>query len=158
MRLQTRETTDFSPETKRLIEEARKTNFGRPPKAKPAAPKKTQAEEFREAKGRLMETVPDKREQKLIDLHLRRAAELEKAGNPVEAALQRELAETARKNGIAIREVFAENIARHEKEISENLAKPIEVIRAERKAKDAAKTERMKTLLKKQQAKKKGTK
>jgi len=156
--LQVRETTDFSPETKRLIAEARKTNFGRPSKNKPVVPKKTQAEEFREAKERLMETAPGKREQKLINFHLRTAADLEKAGKMTEAAWQREQAETIRKNGIALRAVFAENVARHEKEISENLTKPIAVIQAERKAKKAAKTKKLKALVQKQNAKKKGTK
>jgi hypothetical protein len=54
-----------------------------------------------------------------------------------------------RKNGIAIREVFADNVAKHEKEIAENLSKPIKVIRAERKAREAARVEKMKAIMKK---------
>jgi hypothetical protein len=154
--LQTRPTTDLSPETKRLLAEAKATNFGKPVKPVPL-PKKTKTMEFQEAKARLMDTKPSKREQKLIDFHLQRAAELEKAGNRTEAAFNREHAETVQKNCIAIREVFAENVAKHEKEIRENLAKPIEVIRAERKAKEAATAEKMREIIKRRKAKK-GTK
>jgi hypothetical protein len=153
LKLHTRETTDFSPETKRLLVEARKTNFGKPVKTA-VVPKKTKRMEFLEAKARLMDTAPGKREQKLIDFHLQRAAELEKAGNSTEAAFNREHAETVQKNCIAIREVFADNVARHEKEIRENLAKPIEIIRVERKAKGAAIAVKMRTINEKQKTKK----
>jgi hypothetical protein len=151
LKLATRNPTDFSPETKRLLAEAKKTNFGKP--VKPVVvPKKTQRQEFQEAKARLMDTIPGKREQKLIDSYLQRAAEFEKTGNSTEAGFYREQAETVRKNGIAIREVFAEHIAKNEKEIAANLSKPIEVIRAERKAKEAARIEKMREVMKKRQA------
>jgi len=99
-----------------------------------------------------MDTTPSKREQKLINGYEQRAAELEKAGNNTEAALHREHADMVRRNGAAIREVFAENVARHEKEISANLSKPLEVIRAERKAKEAARVERMRAIMNKKRA------
>ena len=147
----TRPTTNLSPETKRLLAEAKKTNFGKP--VKPVViPKKTQRQEYQEAKARLMDTTPSKREQKLIDLYSQRAAEFEKAGNSTEAAFYRQQAETVRKNGIAIREVFAEHVAKNEKEIAANLSKPVEVIRAERKAKEAARVEKMREINKKRQA------
>ena len=150
LKLQTRLTTDFDPETKRLLREAKAENFGRP--IKPVVPrKKTQREEFLEAKARLMDTTPSKREQKLIDFHLKRAAELEQAGNKIESALYREHAEMVRKNCAVIREVFADNIARHEKEIVGNLSKPIDVLRAERKAKEAARNEKMRVIMKKKE-------
>jgi Na+/phosphate symporter len=139
---------DLEPETKRLVAEAKAANFGKP--IKPViVPKKTQREEYQEAKARLLETPLGKREEKLIDFHLQRAAELEKAGNITEATFYRQQAETVRTNGIAIREVFADNIAKHEKEIAENLAKPLEVIRAERKAAEAARVEKMREIMKK---------
>jgi len=151
LKLHTRPTTDFSPETKRLLAEAKAVNFGKP--VKPVVvPKKTQRQEIREAQERLMDTTPSKREQKLIDGYEQRAAEYEKAGNSTEAAFHRQQAEIMRKNCIAIREVFAENIAKHEKEIRENLSKPIKVIRAERKAKEAARIEKMREIMKKRQA------
>jgi hypothetical protein len=150
LKLQTKPTTDFSPETKRLLTEAKANNFGKP--VKPiAAKKKTQKQELQEAKERLMDTTPGKREQRLIDGYIRRAAELEKRGNPTEAALYHQQAERVRRNCIAIREVFAENIAKHEKEISGNLSKPLNVIRAERKAKEAARVEKMREIMKKKQ-------
>jgi hypothetical protein len=157
IKIQTRETTDFSPKTKRLLAAAKKThNFGKPVKPVPQTETKTKAEEYREAKARLMDTTPGKREQKLIDFHLQRAAELEKAGEHAEAVLYREHADMIRKHCIAIREVFTENIARHEKEIHENLIKPLEVLRRERKAKKAAKRKKIQALIRKQQSKKKG--
>jgi len=150
LKLHTRPTTDFSPETKRLLKEAKAINFGRP--IKPVAVKpKTQREELQEAKARLMDTTPGKREQKLIDGYEQRAAKDEKAGNNTEAAFYRQQAEIVRKNCIAIREVFAENVAKHEKEISENLSKSIKVIRAERKAKEAARIEQMREIMQKRQ-------
>ena len=123
-------------------------NFGRP--VKPVVvPKKTQKQEIQEAKARLMDTVPSKREQKLIDGYEQRAAALEKAGDITESALYRQQAAMVRRNCIAIREVFAENIAKHEKEISGNLSKPLQVIRAERKAKKAARIEKMREIMNK---------
>lgn len=130
--IHTRPTTDLEPETRRLLAESRKVNFGKPIKTvRPR--KKTKAMEFQEAKARLMVSKPGKREQHLIDFHLRRAAELEKAGNGTEAAFFREQADTVRQNGMAIREVFAENVARHEKEIRENLAMPSSQLMKKRK-------------------------
>ena len=150
LKLHTRPTTDFSPETKRLLKEAKEINFGRPVKPVVVKPK-TQREELQEAKARLMDTTPGKREQKLIDGYEQRAAKYEKAGNNTEAAFYRQQAEIVRKNCIAIREVFAENVAKHEKEISENLSKSIKVIRAERKAKEAARIEQMREIMQKRQ-------
>jgi hypothetical protein len=85
----------------------------------------------------------------LIDGYLQRAAEYEKAGNNTEATLYREHADMVRRNCIAVREVFAENIARHEKEIAGNLSKPVSVIRAERKAKEAADREKIQAIMEK---------
>jgi hypothetical protein len=150
LKLATRNPTDFSPETKRRLAEAKKTNFGKP--VKPAV-LSNRAETLREAKARLLDTVPSKREQRLVDFHLGRAAELEKAGNGVEAAFYRQQAETVRRNGVAIREVFAGHVAKHEKEIAANLSKPLGVLRAERKAKEAATTKKMRALAGKQKAK-----
>jgi hypothetical protein len=148
LKLHTRPTLDLEPETKRLVAEAKANNFGRPVKVA-AVRRKTQRQEIQEAKARLMDTTPGKREQKLIDLHLQRAADYEKAGNITEATFYRQQAETVRTNGIAIREVFADNVAKHEKEIAENLAKPLKVIRAERKAREAARVEKMREIMKK---------
>ena len=151
LKIQMRNLNDFSPETKQLLEAAKRNNFGKP--VKPVViPKKTQRQEYQEAKVRLMDTTPSKREQKLIDLYSQRAAEFEKAGNSTEAAFYRQQAETVRKNGIAIKEVFADHVAKNEKEIAANLSKPIAVIRAERKAKDAARIERMREINKKRKA------
>ena len=147
----TKPTTAFSPETKRLLAEAKKTNFGKPVK-QVVIPKKTQRQEYQEAKERLMDTTPSKREQKLIDLYSQRAAEFEKAGNSTESAFYHQQAETVRKNGVAIREVFADFVAKNEKEIAANLSKPVSVIRAERKAKEAARAEKMREINKKRKA------
>ena len=141
----------MDPETKRLLAEAKANNFGKPVKPT-VVPKKTQRQELQEAKARLMDTIPSKREQKLIDGYLQRAAEYEKAGNHAEGTFCREHAEMVQRNCIVIREVFVDNIARHEKEISGNLSKPLEVIRAERKAKEAAQIERMRKIMEKKRA------
>jgi hypothetical protein len=48
--------------------------------------------------------------------------------------------------------MFAEHAAKHEKEISKNLSKPIEEIRTERKAKETAQRKKVQSIIEKQKA------